>query len=805
MGLLALYILFNFNPKARARYTLGRGEEAVRPSRGAVTRIFIATLLLLAFVAISSTAQAKKQTYIVHLDRTKIKTAYQSLDNSKPWYEAMLNSIADVSSQEEDGSEATPPQLLYAYETVMFGIATRLSSKQLELLSKIDGFQYATLDEELISLHTTHTPQFLGLEKGKGLWHASNLKSDVIIGVVDTGIWPEHPSFQDRGLSAIPSRWKGACVKGTKFSSSNCNRKLIGAKFFFNGYEATVGRINETEDFKSARDSNGHGTHTASTAAGSLVENASLFGLANGSAAGLRYTSRIAVYKACWSICSIPDVLAAMEQAILDGVDVLSLSLGTAARPYYRDYMALASFQAIANGIFVSCSAGNYGPSKSTVSNTAPWIMTVGASYLDRSFPTIVKLGNGQTFEGSSLYVGKGTKQLPLVYGKTAGGQGAEHCIAGSLNRDLVQGKMVVCQRGENARTENGEVVKMAGGAGMLLINTENDGEELLADSHVLPASSLGDSAGKAIKKYMNSTKSPTASIVFKGTTYGNRAPTLAAFSSRGPNLVGLDVIKPDVTAPGVDILAAWPAITSPSELKSDKRRVLFNIISGTSMSCPHVSGIAALLKSKRKDWSPAAIKSALMTTAYVADNKGTPILDVASGSSATPFGLGSGHVDPERASDPGLIYDISPKDYIYYLCSLKYTDSQISGFVYNFTCPKDAIMQPGDLNYPSFVVNFKSSAAENITLTYHRTVTNVGTPKSTYYVLVEEPEGVSVVVTPKVLTFNMLGEKLSYKVTFIGSKRTKPVAASSFGSLVWVSGNYRVRSPIAASWLKMH
>ncbi|KAK6260775.1 hypothetical protein SCA6_015249 [Theobroma cacao] len=555
-----------------------------------VTRIFIATLLLLAFVAISSTAQAKKQTYIVHLDRTKIKTAYQSLDNSKPWYEAMLNSIADVSSQEEDGSEATPPQLLYAYETVMFGIATRLSSKQLELLSKIDGFQYATLDEELISLHTTHTPQFLGLEKGKGLWHASNLKSDVIIGVVDTGIWPEHPSFQDRGLSAIPSRWKGACVKGTKFSSSNCNRKLIGAKFFFNGYEAT----------------------------------------------------------------------------------------------------------AIANGIFVSCSAGNYGPSKSTVSNTAPWIMTVGASYLDRSFPTIVKLGNGQTFEGSSLYVGKGTKQLPLVYGKTAGGQGAEHCIAGSLNRDLVQGKMVVCQRGENARTENGEVVKMAGGAGMLLINTENDGEELLADSHVLPASSLGDSAGKAIKKYMNSTKSPTASIVFKGTTY-------------------------------------------------------------------------------------------------------------ASGSSATPFGLGSGHVDPERASDPGLIYDISPKDYIYYLCSLKYTDSQISGFVYNFTCPKDAIMQPGDLNYPSFVVNFKSSAAENITLTYHRTVTNVGTPKSTYYVLVEEPEGVSVVVTPKVLTFNMLGEKLSYKVTFIGSKRTKPVAASSFGSLVWVSGNYRVRSPIAASWLKMH
>ncbi|XWS77130.1 hypothetical protein CRYUN_Cryun01aG0235600 [Craigia yunnanensis] len=559
-------------------------QNDIDTTRPHVTRIFIATLLLIAFVAVSSTAQANKQTYIVHLDRSKIKTAYQSLGNSRPWDEAMLNSIAEVSSQEEDESEATPPQLLYAYETVMFGFAARLSSKQLELLSKIDGFQYATPDEEL-SLYTTHTPQFLGLEKGKGLWHASNLKSDVIIGVVDTGIWPEHPSFQDHGLSAIPTRWKGGCMNGTQFSSSNCNRKLIGARFFFKGYEAAYGKINETEDFKSARDSNGHGTHTASTAAGSLVENASLFGLANGSAAGLRYTSRIAMYKACWKTCAIPDVLAAIEKAILDGVDVLSLSLGSTDRPYYQDYMALASFQAIANGIFVSCSAGNRGPSKSTISNTAPWIMTVGASSLDRSFPTIVKLGNGQTFEGSSLYVGKGTKQLPLVHGKTAGGQGAEYCVAGSLNPKLVQGKIVLCQRGKNARAEKGEHVKVAGGSGMLLINTEHEGEELLADSHVLPASSLGASAGKAIKKYMNSTKSPTASIGFKGATYGNRAPIVAALSSRGPNLVGLDVIKPDVTAPGVNILSAWPAVTSPNELKSDKRRVLFNIITGTSMS----------------------------------------------------------------------------------------------------------------------------------------------------------------------------------------------------------------------------
>ncbi|XVF73315.1 hypothetical protein PTKIN_Ptkin12aG0191700 [Pterospermum kingtungense] len=662
-----------------------------------VTKIFIATWLLLAFLVVSSTAQANKQAYIVLFDRSKIKTAYQSLGNSRPWYESMLNSIAEISSQEEDESETTPPELLYAYETAMFGFAATLSSKQLELLSKVDGYRYAAPDE-MLNLHTTRTPQFLGLEKGKGLWHASNLKSDVIIGVVDTGIWPEHPSFQDHGLSPIPKRWKGVCTKGANFSSSNCNRKLIGARYFYKGIAASNGKkINETEFFKSARDDDGHGTHTASTAAGGVVGNASIFGLAKGSAAGVRYTSRIAAYKACWTLCSTIDVLTAIDRAILDGVDVLSISIGSGTQPYYRDLRALASFVAIANGIFVSCGAGNEGPSISTVNNNAPWIMTVGASSIDRSFPTIVKLGNEQTFEGSSLYVGKGTKQLPLVYGKTAGGKDAEYCVAGSLNPKLVRRKIVVCRRGNGiSRVAKGEQVKMAGGAGMLLINNEHEGEDLLANSHVLPASSLGSSAGKAIKNYMNSTKSPTASIGFRGTTYGNRAPMVAAFSSRGPNPVEPNVIKPDVTAPGVNILAAWPAIVSPNGLKTDKRRVLFNIVTGTSMSCPHVSGIAALLKSRHRDWSPAAIKSALMTTAYVIDNKGSPIWDLAAfNTSATPFAFGSGHVDPERASNPGLIYDITPEDYVYYLCSLKYNDSQIALFADNFTCPKHATWRP--------------------------------------------------------------------------------------------------------------
>ncbi|XWS45989.1 hypothetical protein CRYUN_Cryun14cG0026500 [Craigia yunnanensis] len=758
-------------------------------------------LLSLAFIAVISTASADKQTYIVRMDKTMITNTYNSLGNSKPWHEAVLDSVADVTSQEEQELEATPPELLYSYETAFFGFAAKLSAKQLESLKKIDGFVSA-IPDKMLSLHTTRSPQFLGLQGSKGLWHSSDLQSDVIIGVVDTGIWPEHVSFQDHGMPPVPARWRGTCEKGTKFSPSNCNKKLIGARSFYGGYLAAGNKINETEQYLSARDTSGHGTHTASTAAGNLVENANLFGLANGSAAGMRYTARIAVYKVCWrgSGCTSVDILTAMVQAIEDGVDVLSLSLVSVseAEPYYQDYLAIASFLAFKSGIFVTFSAGNSGPYKYTAVNTAPWIMTVAASTIDRSFPTTVKLGNGQTFEGSSFYTGKATKLLPIVYGTTAGGEGAEYCIPGLLNPKLVKGKIVICERGFFSLAEKGEQVKLAGGVGMLIVSTE--GEDLATKVHILPATLLGASASKAVRKYVNSTKAPTASIAFKGTTYGSRAPKVAVFSSRGPNLVGPDVIKPDVTAPGVDILAAWPAGTSPTRLKQDKRRVLFNIISGTSMACPHVSGIAALLKSKHRNWSPAAIKSALMTTAYTIDNRGKPIADLANYGSATPFALGSGHVDPIKASIPGLIYDITAENYIYYLCSLNYNYSQISLFVEGFICPEKATMEPGDLNYPSFAVNFKRKA-QNITVTYKRTVTNVGIPRSSYKVLVEEPKGVSVIVKPKILSFKKLGEKLSYKVSFIGLSRKKTVARSSFGSLMWVSGTYRVRSPIAVTW----
>ncbi|KAF5178756.1 Subtilisin-like protease SBT1.1 [Thalictrum thalictroides] len=738
------------------------------------------------------------------MDKNMVTALDQSLADGRRWYNAVIDSISEYSSQNEGEQETELPQLLYVYQNAILGFSAKLSPTQLETLKNIDGFLHATVDE-ILSPHTTHSPQFLGLQDGKGLWKAPNLANDVIVGVVDTGIWPEHVSFQDTGISPVPARWKGTCESGTKFSSSNCNKKLIGARAYFKGYEGAAGRINETLDYRSARDSAGHGTHTASTAAGNIVPGASLFGMAKGSAGGMSYTARIAAYKVCWQFgCASSDILAAMDQAIADGVDILSLSLGGSSKPYHSDNIAVGAFGAIQKGIFVTCSAGNSGPSESTVTNTAPWIMTVAASYLDRSFPTTVKLGNGQVFKGASLYSGKRTKMLPLVYGKTAGGQGAEYCINGSLTQNLVEGKIVVCERGINGRTEKGEHVKMAGGAGMLLLNTEDEGEELFADPHILPGTSLGARAASAIKSYVSLKRKPKAMITFEGTVYGNPAPVMAAFSSRGPSGVGPDVIKPDVTAPGMNILAAWPPTVSPTMVKSDKRRIAFNIISGTSMSCPHVSGLAALLKSVHKDWSPAAMKSALMTTAYIQNNKRELITDTAGdmSTSATPFAFGSGHVNPERASDPGLIYDIDTDDYLNNLCNLNYTSSQISLLARkSFSCLK-AALQPGDLNYPSFAINFNSSS-NNVTVVHTRTVTNVGARHTRYKVETSEPDGVSVVIEPKVLYFKKIGQKISYRVTFVALGRSSSTRYS-FGSLTWASGKYSVRSPIAVTWRKV-
>ena len=339
------------------------------------------------------------------------------------------------------------------------------------------------------------------------------------------------------------------------------------------------------KEAKSPRDHDGHGTHTASTAAGSPVANASLFGYAKGTARGVATHARVAMYKVCWNgECLGSDILAALDWAIKDGVDVLSLSIGAGSYPYFRDPIAFGTFTAVENGIFVSCAAGNGGPMRATVVNTAPWIMTVGAGTLDRDFPAYVTLGNKNRFTGVSLYSGQGmgNKPVGLVYLRN---KRSSLCLPGTLEPDLVHGKVVVCDRGMNSRKEKGEVVRDAGGLGMILVNTA-DGEEVVADSHLFPAVAVGCKAGNLIKKCLRSDPNTTALLTFGGTVLNVRpSPMVAAFSSRGPNKVTPYILKPNVIGPGVNISVAWPEAVGPTGLDTDTRKTPFNINSSNISS----------------------------------------------------------------------------------------------------------------------------------------------------------------------------------------------------------------------------
>ncbi|KAH9313984.1 hypothetical protein KI387_022611 [Taxus chinensis] len=625
-------------------------------------------------------------------------------------------------------------------------------------------------------------------------------EEDIVIGIIDTGIWPESQSFRDEKLPPPPSAWKGVCQVGEKFTKSNCNRKLVGARWYVKGFEKDSGPLNTTEtpEYRSARDHIGHGTHTASTAGGRAVQNTSFFGLGRGIARGGAPRARIAMYKVCWvnGICTDADILAAFHDAISDGVDVISVSLGDSQPPseYFSSSTAIGSFHAMEKGITVVFGGGNDGPDAASIANTAPWGITVAANTLDRNFPTNIKLGNNMSIKGEGI----NSQQLintsiPLVDGASFSRSGT--CSIGSLIPRLVARKIVLCFgiHGIDSSLEAALSVYRARGAALIFSEVPN---KLMPQVLFMPVVYVDFEQGAKILSYFKSSKLPVAQISpSRSVLRHTPAPVVAFFSSRGPSALSPDILKPDITAPGVNILAAWPPVIPPSEIIVDKRVVGYNFLSGTSMSCPHVSGIVALLKSIHPEWSPAAIRSAIMTTAYVRDTTFDMIKDGGSGKPANPFDFGAGHVNPVQAMKPGLIYDAGPADYVVFLCSLGYTEKNIRAMVssaeLNITCPKHG-SSASDVNYPSIAV----SNLESIT-TIKRTVTNVGPEvNSVYRVLVSSPPGVEVIVKPTILVFRPRVRSITFSVTL------KPVTHSegvyNFGKLVWSNGYNYVQSPIA-------
>ncbi|XP_076881335.1 subtilisin-like protease [Bidens hawaiensis] len=730
-------------------------------------------MLVLTFTIIFTIASAnpdQAETYIVHLNAPDGVTFNKHARQS--WYNSFLTST--------NADSDVKPSLIHAYHHVFTGFAAKLSPSQVKAMENKNGFVSARR-ERVYNLHTTHTPNFLGLHQNLGLWSGSNYGKGIIIGVLDTGITPGHPSFDDKDVPPPPAKWKGKC------EVAGCNNKLIGARDFTNGGSGSGSPL----------DDEGHETHTSSTAGGNFVDGANVFGNANGTAAGMAPLAHVAMYKVCDSFgCLDSAILAGMDAAIEEGVDVLSLSLGGGSIPFYEDGIAVGAFSAIQKGIFVSCSAGNEGPVNSTLSNEAPWILTVGASTVDRNIRATVSLGNQDLLDGESLYQPKDFPQtlLPLVYPGLTGGQNVAWCALGSLDGIDVKGKVVLCDLGGDiARVAKGQTVKDAGGAAMILANEEIDGDTTEADAHVLPASHVAYKLGVAIKTYINSTSSPLATIIFKGTIIGvNSAPAVASFSSRGPSLSSPGIVKPDVIGPGVTILAAWPV-----SLDNSTTKATFNMISGTSMSCPHLSGISALLKSAHPDWSPAAIKSAIMTTTDRLNLNGQLIQDERD-LTASIFAIGAGHVNPSKANDPGLIFDIQPDDYIPYLCGLGYTSKQVGVIVQKrVTCT--TVIPEAQLNYPLFAVTLGPGDAK----TYSRTVTNVGAANSTYTITdLSLPVGLDLFIFNTTLAFSEVNQKLAYGVRFIRDKEAKPKAPYAEGYMTWTSDKYTVRTPYSVNFV---
>ena len=663
---------------------------------------------------------------------------------------------------------------IYDYAYSLNGFAAVLDKSQVTKLRATNGVASVQRDE-LSYPATDNTPTFLGLNAGGGIWSQlggqGSAGEDVIIGVVDTGIWPEHPSFADTGYGPPPAGWNGSCQSGEQWTQRDCSDKLIGARYYEKGYGHFFGGLQN--DFQSARDSEGHGSHTAATAGGNANVTATILNRTMGTISGMAPRARIAAYKACWAEgCAVSDLTAAIDDAVADGVDVINYSIGD-GDPDFLDADDVAFLFARQANVFVAASAGNAGPGPSTVDHGGPWLMTVAASRHDRTWAGTVRLGNSQSFKGVSVTLNLGS--TPIVDGEKAGSVG---CLSG-LEPAKVTGKIVICE-GSFSRAARSRAVKNAGGVGMVLY-TASEFDTLMSDTHHVPTVHVRRSDGLAIKQYA-ATPGATASLTGGVKEMGN-GNVMAAFSSRGPLLPSGrstgDLLKPDITAPGVQVLSA----NSPVETNAVAGQ-LFQSIGGTSMSSPHIAGIGALLRDRHPSWTPAEMQSALMTSArqnVVKEDGVTP---------ADPFDFGAGHVVPNGAANPGLVYPVAFDEYRGFLrsqglCTLCFGTSPAP------------VMTPTDLNVPSVTIRALSG-----TKTVTRKVKNVG-PAATYRVSVTEPAGIDVAVSPSRLTLDS-GATATYQISFTST--TEAVFDRyAFGAITWSDRRgHNVRIPLVIRPVKI-
>ena len=700
-----------------------------------------------------------------------------------------------LEGKQDDAAAAVGASVDQSYTVTLNGFSATLDPTQAKAIAHQNGV-LALVPDELAHPDAVPSTSFLRLDGPGGVWDqiggVGKAGKGIVVGDIDTGIAPENPAFAGDPLGTTPgdapyldgstikfakadgSTFTGTCEEGEQFTAADCSTKIIGARYYVDGFgKGNIGNIS-TGEYVSPRDGDGHGSHTASTAAGNNGVESSVLDRDFGPISGVAPAAKIAAYKVCWSGpdptvqtddgCSTADMLAAIDDATKDGVDVMNFSIGGSAAATTVSLTDQAFLSAATAGIFVSASAGNSGPGASTLDNASPWYTTVAASTIP-SYEATATLGDGSQFAGASITAPKEPLTGPFVRADNVGNGSASIadtllCAPGSLDPTKVADTIVFCQRGVYARTDKSAEVKRAGGIGMVLVNKTPS--SLDTDAHSVPTVHLQNTAWDATYAY---SATPGATVTLQDgnlTGIEPATPQVAGFSSRGPvEADGSDILKPDITAPGVAILAA--GANAEGETPS------FEFLSGTSMAAPHITGTAALYLSVHPKATPAEIKSALMTTAYdTVDADGAPVTD--------PFTQGAGHEDPTKMFSPGLLYLNGPADWWRYIQGIGYDVGEEP-------------IDPSDLNLASIAIG---SLAGTQTVT--RTVTS--TQAGTFTASTAGLPGVEVAVTPSTLTFGAAGESQSYTVTL--TRTDAALGEFSTGSLSWTSGDVVARSPIA-------
>ncbi|KAI5082165.1 hypothetical protein GOP47_0001908 [Adiantum capillus-veneris] len=755
----------------------------------------------------------------------KDQGAFSKVRDMAMLHRSLLEQSHNNILQEVFGAEAMERKL-YSYTYLVNGFAATMSSQEAAIFRRIPKVIRVEKDSKMEKL-TTYTPTYLGLPyKAWGKTSPSSVGGageGIVIGMVDTGIDPSHPSFANTTSNPyynpkyFTRHFKGECEAITnEDQQSFCNGKIVAAHHFAKAAKRS-GLFNPTVDYDSPFDGDGHGTHTSSIAAGNYGTVVQVAGMIFGNASGMAPRARLAIYKALYPSFGgfYSDVVAAIEKAVEDGVDILNLSIGPSRPPRgvatFFNVVDLALLVAVKAGVFVVQAAGNLGSSPFSVVSFSPWIFTVAATRHDRTYPNSIILGNNSTINGLGLSLGtKGTRMQSLVLAKDAARNytveeiALEECQGGqNFEKDEVEGKILVCTFTLSfligrASVKNVEATaKELSASGVIFtisswmqgINLHVEFMPVEIPMIIIPSASdskalLDYCTGSSLKGLY---EQPSGRIVGANARYSHETPRVASYSSRGPdpatfNFRAADVLKPNIAAPGSYIWGAWtPHGVDAEDFEGEK----FALLSGTSMATPHIAGIAALVKQSNPDLSVSGIASALSTTAIMRDGKGSSLLteDLLSpkrSDLATPFDVGCGLVNATAAMNPGLIFNAGYKDYVRFLCAVDGAAGEVKRALGKSCASIGASKELAtNLNAPYITI-----AALEGRLTVIREVMHVGNSTELYEVSVKVPEGVSLEVSPSIFMLDCKeAQRLEVTVEPSSSRRK---STPSFGSILF-------------------